>query len=502
MNNKNSPEHPIIRLHPLWILIQVGKSIKGLFFFSIFLFLILEWDFNIFSINVGKWLLITFLAYNIISILLQWRYFGYYLLENELFVRKGRFLKEARYVPYERVQGINQYTPLLHKLLGYTMLLLDLGANEKEGSIKLDMLTYKEAERIKQHLTMNGATSVKAQNDSSENGISISKSSLYVNHYEISKEEIVIGSLTSLKIVLFSTLIFSTYSDIQQFFSIESYVNQILAFLLSSWWITTLVLFSLVTVSIGYGLIKTYAQYGGFVVNSDNERIYIHKGKVNNTAFSIPKVNVQALTLKSTLIHKLLGIVKVKVISTNSKEDGEVLTSNILFPFIKEEKAKKIITEMLPKFRINNDMVHLPKSSIVIKVIRTSYIWIITSFLVYFYAPSFWYLALLITILTISGQIMNGLFSSYSLSKEHFQMKKCFFSFRTFFTPTSNIEELKYSNNLFQNLFGLSSLIITTRANPVKITKLLDFPHENAQDYCYKYQEFIYSREKSRKSVN
>lgn len=63
-------------------------------------------------------------------------------------------------------------------------------------------------------------------------------------------------------------------------------------------------LFILFILSTGYGILKTYIQYGEYKVFSDSNRIYIKKGKVNYTEFSIPKEKIQAINISTTFLKK------------------------------------------------------------------------------------------------------------------------------------------------------------------------------------------------------
>ncbi|KZM52580.1 PH domain-containing protein [Aeribacillus sp. FSL K6-1121] len=489
MEYRDSQSSQLKRLPPLWVFLKTVKAIRDTIFLSIFL----KFFINYIPVHFDyvKWLMIPYLMYQFVSILLEWKHFGYLLTGKELFVEKGRFIKVHRHIPLERIQGINEFTPLFYRLFGFTILLLDTGTggDKKDSSIKLEMLSSKEAERIKNYLITYG--NLKLENlkkgSDTENDV---EETLRRLHYEISKKEIIIGSVTSLKALLFFTFIYSIYSDVKQFFSIEEQIDQILSFFLSSWWMILSGLFILFILSTGYGILKTYIQYGEYKVFSDSNRIYIKKGKVNYTEFSIPKEKIQAINISTTFLKKIFGIVKVRIIITND-EDEEVKTSNVLFPFINENKAKDLIAGILPEFRINQNMNRIPKSSVIIKILRTSYIWIIISLLIHFFAPSFWYLAITVIILTLISQILNGMFSSYSFKGKNIQIKKySLFSIKLFITSRAKIEEVKLTENFLQRIFRLSSLIIVTRENPAKIIRILDIPSEASKTFYTNYKKY------------
>jgi putative membrane protein len=79
--------------------------------------------------------------------ILRSRTFRYELLERELLVREGLFVRETRHVPFARVQAVNERQGPLHRLLGVTELVLESGAAGKPEAV-MRVLGVAEAARI------------------------------------------------------------------------------------------------------------------------------------------------------------------------------------------------------------------------------------------------------------------------------------------------------------------------------------------------------------------
>jgi putative membrane protein len=75
------------------------------------------------------------------------RTFRYELLDRELLVREGLFVRETRHVPFARVQAVNERQGPLHRLLGVTELVLESGAAGKPEAV-MRVLGVAEAARI------------------------------------------------------------------------------------------------------------------------------------------------------------------------------------------------------------------------------------------------------------------------------------------------------------------------------------------------------------------
>lgn len=475
MGSISNPETVYKRLPPLWMGLKALRSLREIIFFSIFLSVISTTRFSPFPFDNVKWIIAAYSIYKAISIVLEWKHFGYFFDNEGLHIKSGRFIKIDRHIPFQRIQGINEYTPFFHRLLGLTILLLDVGANDNKSSVKLDMLTHESSKEIKHNLIKYGSI-LKDHPDAEEQEMSTLKHPLRKTIYQISNKEIIIGSVTSLKLVLFFTLLYSFYGNVERLFSVQLNVEQVVSFFTSSWWLMSLGILSLLIISTGYGVLKTYLKYGDFSVATDQNRIFISKGRVNKTDFSIPKHKIQAVSIKYSLLNKLTGLVKVRIISTNDSDNQEVQTSNVLFPFINEKKARSLIEEMLPEFRLHEVMTTVPKKSIIPKLIRTSYLWLAAIAIVYFYLPSFWYVAFVLVSYILISQIRSGLFSGYSFEGDSIQLKKCRLSSTVIITSRSKLEELRFSQTLMQRIFNLSSFAVVSRSNPAKTTRMLDVP--------------------------
>ncbi|MEK4504337.1 PH domain-containing protein [Bacillus sp. FSL R12-0069] len=496
MNYTNDQNHQIKRLHPFWLILKLGKSIQEIIFISIFFTVILNLNSNNMFIEYKNILIVLFIMYKLISIILEWKNFRYYLTEKELFVRNGRFIKVERHIPLKNITSLNQNTNFYHRLFGVTSLLLDIGANEKESFVKLDMITHIEANNIKQHLNNYGVISMEELGEYETN---IECPIKQINDYKISSKELIIGSITSLKPIFFCTFLYSIYSHVEEYFLLDNYLDSIISVFTSSWYIETLGVILLLILSLIYGIIKNYLQYGDFSVASDNNQIYIQKGKINITEFSIQKDQIQAIIISSSFFKKITGLVRVKVLSTHDKDVEDMKTSSILFPFIQEEELKKLLPKLLPNFKINENMHQIPKSSIVVKLLRVIPTCVFFSIIIFLYEPDFMYIASSIFLIVIITQIFNGIFTKYLLTQKSLYIKTYFLYSKLVITNNSKIEELKIVETLLQRKLRISSCMVIFRANPVKTIKIQDIPQSIINSYCQTYLKNLSSGESKKK---
>ncbi|WP_382549510.1 PH domain-containing protein, partial [Streptomyces sp. NPDC057131] len=138
-----------------------------------------------------------------------------------------------------------------------------------------------------------------------------------------------------------------------------------------------ILLFLFTIAAVAYGVISTYWRYGKYQILSDSNRIYIRKGLVDEVAFSILKEKVQAIEVIQSPLKRILKLAEVKLVSAG--ETGEEdLKTNSLYPFLPIEKAYEIVHELLPEYKIHSKMTSLPKNALAARLLRPSYLWIIS----------------------------------------------------------------------------------------------------------------------------
>lgn len=479
------------RRHLLWIVYSIGKSIKELLLFIAFLMAFISLNSGLPFIKFWKIIIAIYLIYRFLLIIVDWKNFKYLFTDEGLYINEGRFMKKKRFIPLERIQSFSQNTHFLYRILGLTSIFLEIGSNTDKSTIKIEMITLKEAERIKRCL--NHIVAYENYKEKATQDMQISKTPLSSgqttqlfqrDHYQITIKEILISSLLSLELLIVIPLFNEiSSSNINNYISVDTYIDSIISFFETSWLLRILGIIMIVILSLIYGALKTYIQFGNFKVMSDNKQIYIQKGIFNRTEFIIPKNKVQAISINHNFLKALFGLAKVKIISINDMENKEMKMSNILFPIINRKKALLLLSEILPEFRIEYKMNPISKFTVFIKIIRTSYVWVLGGLIILYFWPKYWYMTVLLFIAIIASQIISAFYSRYLINGAFIQLQNGGLSTKLFITIKSNVEELRVTESMLQRKFGLASLQISTRAKPIHKTKIHDVPKEIAVYY-------------------
>lgn len=473
------------RQHPLWILFSIVKSIKEVIIPIIYFFLI-QMNSDSFFTKYGSLALIAYMIYRVISILFSWKNFKYVITGKNIEITEGRLKKEKRYIPLDRIQSIQQNTTFFHRMVGLTSLTLLTGATDDSSSVKLAVISLPEASNIKSQLNLSPHVQKDEQEPLKDADENARTESDMKPHYEMTNKEIVKASFTSFYFLAPIPFLLFIYGKLDDIFSIEDFFESAFHSLDLSWFMISLIVLIALILSIIIGVLLTYLQYGNFQISSNDERVYIRKGVFNQTNFSIPKNRINAIKLNKSLMRRWLKMVRVELVSAGSIGEEESHT-NVLFPFISEQRAKQLVPEILPAFHFETIMTKLPRSALWTNLLRPSYLWIIATIVVFYFWPTYWYASPALLILVIVSRISAHHRSGYTLTNSFIQLESGTFSTEVFVTTRKKIAELEIKESWLEQRFGLASLSISTRAKPMEVTTISRIPKEMAIRYYHWY---------------
>lgn len=486
INNYNS--EPSQHLHPLWIPFSIVRSIRELVFFILGITVYFSSDPSSIYLKYSGLAAILYLFLKVFFIYLKWYHFKYQFTKKGIYIYEGNITKKRRFIPLERIQNISSHTSLFHRLFRITTIILETGGNEGESSVKL-MISIKELQRIHRNYLKVFTIDKTLLVNTKDNKSKLRESSTTEVHYEMDIKTVFKASLTSLKLIFFIPVLYGLYNNIDGFLSVDILLEKTIFFFNQSIIMTLIGMFLLFALSLLYGFLKTYFQIRNFQVTSDEDTIFIKKGILTQTEFSITKEKIKAVSLDSTILKKALGIVTVKVITTGEKEDNELRNASVLFPIINKDKAFQLLSTVVPEFKITPNMIRVPVYSIIPKLIRSSYIWIAALIITFYFYPEYWYAALFLSVLVVISQVLNGVYNSYNLQDEFIQIQKGSFFTRFFIVSRMKIEELQVTESALQRSLGLASLQIVLRARPYKKIKIQDLPKGVAEHSYYWFKD-------------
>lgn len=461
--------------HPLLMIILFFNRLKPFIIPFVFIFII---NFNSLKsvIIYGGSLVILFILYNTTVSIFEWRNFTYLVANNNIEISDGRFIAKKRYITLNKIQSIQEDKSLLHRMFGLTSLTIVTGSTGDNATVKLEALTPEDAHELKDLLE-----SEANYNELNHDEVFIRKQEAK-HHYSMSFKEILLISITSLYFLAFIPLAISGYFRLDDFFEIEAYTDTIVNLVRASYILIAFIILGAFIISFFAGLVITYLKYGKYKVTSNEERIFIEKGILSTSNFSIQKNKINGIMIKKPLFRRLFGIVEVQIITLGDLFDNEESQTDVLFPFININLASRLIEDILPDYEIKKDMNQLPAKSMFLTLIKPSYLLVIITALTFYFIPEYWFIPIVYLLFIIIKRVTEHFNSKYLVSDEFIQMQMGSFSSNLSILKKKNIDALHLNESWLQRKFHLSTLRMLTRAKPIHTSTVIHIPKEIAEN--------------------
>lgn len=477
------------RQHPLWMIILFVNRLRPFIIPFIFIFIINANSLKSVIIYAGS-LVILFVVYNTVVSIFEWRNFTYFVSNNNIEISDGRFIAKKRYITLNKIQSIQEDKTLIHRMFGLTSLTIITGTTGDNASVKLGALTPEDAKELKFLLES------EVENNEEINDINNTEVSHQAkHHYSMSFTEILLISITSLYFLAFIPLAISGYFRLDDLFEIETYTDTFINLIKASYILIALLVLSAFFISFLIGLVITYLRYGKYEVTSNEERIFIKKGILSTSHFSIPKNRVNGIIIKKPFFRRLFGIVEVQIITLGDLFDNEESQTDVLFPFINLTLASRLIEEILPNYEIKKEMNQLPTKSMFLTLIKPSYLFIVIVAATFYFYPEFWFIPLLYLLFIMIKRIIEHYNSKYLITNESLQIQSGSFSSELSILKKRNIDALSLNESWLERRFNLATLKTMTRAKPVHTGKVIHLPKDIA---THTYQWYANTSQKEK----
>ncbi|AZK48916.1 PH domain-containing protein [Paenibacillus lentus] len=494
------------RYHPLTILLQLWKLAKNAIFFVIYLFVIKTGSESPFIVY-GRYIFVLAVGLSVCSIFFKWFTQKYELDDRSFHLYKGVFNKSEQTIPFSKVQNINRHTSLFHKLFNMTSVSFETGMAGDDAAVKFAVISQAEADRIEVHMAkmiksdepedseewtavppvdgeIEATSTLDSENMAQERTI----------HFTPTKNDIFKAAFTSLSFLLFIPVILSLYEKIDGVFNVGEKAEGIVQRLLSSGWLMMILIIVFIIASTIFGLVRTFLKYGKYEISSDLERIYISKGMMDETSFSISKDRVQAIEIEQSMIKRWLGLAEVKLISAGSLESNKSMNEiNSLYPFLPIQRAYEMVSEILPSYQVTQEMTRLPTKALWLRLFRPSWFWMAVTAGLFYFKPTilqmkeaWWMISAILLIIVLVARWLDFLNTRYILNDRFIQIKTGSLTTTLYISKRDKVIEVKVTQSKLQRLLGLASIGTINRAKPVHHTGVKDVPLGMAESF-YKW---------------
>lgn len=476
------------RYHPLTIVFDLFNFVKNIAIIAFLLFVV-NYGSESLIYRIGRWIFLVITILTVITLIMKWVVNKFSTTERAFHLKSGIFSKTERTIYYEKVQNVQRHTSFLHKLFRMTSIIFETSASGSDSKVEFKVVTKQEADRME--------TLIKEVNVEHIEAVDQNEASLKdrhevmgrVIHFAPTRKDIIKASFTSLSFLFLIVIGASLFSKLSVVFNVEDVLEGWVLSLLTSNWVIAGIAILLVVISLIIGWIRTYFTYGKYEIASDNTRIYISKGILDETNFSILKKRVQAIEITQSVMKRLLGLAEVKLISAGSlgEEDKEVST---LYPFLPTKRAYTIIEELLPDYKVAFEVNRLPRKSLVVRLVKPYWFWLIATLALAYFKPEpfniqhVWLLgSITLLIVLIIIRLVDYWNTRYALTDQFIQLSYGALTKTTYLTRRDKIIEISVTRSKFQQLTGLATISFINRAKPIRHENLTDIPASEANHF-------------------
>lgn len=487
------------RYHPLLMLYNLWTFLKSTFF--IVILLLINRNSDSFLMKYGSLLFLAIIILTSFSILLKWWKMKYAVDDHSFYLRSGVFQKHEQTIPFTKIQNTQQKTTFFHQLFRVTSISFETGISTSDSSVKFDVISKNEANSLKQ-LIENPCPPQGEKNDvdiavGEEHEEEILGPKGKTLHFTPATKDTFKAAFTSFSFLFIIPIVITIFSKLDDLFEFGDKLDVVYSIITIAWWSIALVIILLIFFSVGFGILRTFIKYGKYEISSDDELIYIQKGILEESTFTISKEKVQAIQINQSFLKRILGLAEVKLISAGNI--GELTSdTNSLYPFLPIKKSYELISEILPSYTVTTEMNLLPKKSFWIRLFRPSWVWIIATGTLAYFQPSifsfdipWWAISMILLVMIGFMRILDYVNTRYTINGKFVQFKTGSFNTSLFITKREKVIEASTSQSIIQKKLGLSSIVTINRSKPVHHSTIKDIPTVITDEFVHWYSRRI-----------
>lgn len=355
------------RLHPAWVITRAVAVLRGLVPAFIAL-----------AVGLREWAVpaAALLALIVIGIrVIEWRVTRYAVVDGALRLRSGVLSRRERVVPASRISALDTSRGLVQRVFGLVSLEVQTAGGGKQAELRLDALTFDEAERLRAALGHAAATArpeAGVRGAGAAAGVSIGTGARPATDagaaagfaappaspdptpvYAITGRELVIAALTGPQLGLVAVLVGSLLSQARDLLPdalterVEDELTGANAMTIAVFVVVGLLIAAVVSV------LGTVVAFAEFTVVRDDRRLRIRRGLLTERTGTIPLDRIHGVRIVEGLLRRPLGYATVQVEVAGYRGDDEI--TRTLIPLVHRSALPELLGRMLPEVPWSDD---------------------------------------------------------------------------------------------------------------------------------------------------
>lgn len=437
------------RLHPISVVYVILKRLKEIIFPFIGLILLggKPTDWGLYTILGVSLLLVIIL----ISGFLHWNYFTFYVVEKELRIEYGVFVKKKRYIPFERIQSLDLTEGIFHRPFRLVKVKIETaGGMEAEG--ELTAISKIVAEDLKRYI-------VQKKNEQMESDEVIENlEPIQQEIYRITNKQLAILASTSGGVGVIISAIFAFLSQFEDLIPYNRIYDHIQQFITSGLALISIMIFFVFVFLWILSLFITLLKYANFTLSKTKDDLIITRGLIEKKQITIPLQRIQAVKITESMLRQPFNLVSVSLISAGGSLNDVEAASVLAVPLFKKKDLPILLNEVVPEYEWIEQLTPPPKRSVWRYMIKNSWIALpVIGALIYFF-QGWGMLSLLLLLILPSWGYWNYRSAGYCISGKQLSLSFRQFHKTTFIMKRNRIQALYYREGWWQRKGNLASI--------------------------------------------
>jgi len=279
-----------------------------------------------------------------------WLRFTYQVVDDELRIKQGIFVRKNLYMSKDRIQVIDISAGVIQRIFGLVSVeVKTAGSTSKEA--KISAIERSEANRIKQ-LLRNSAEELKIEEtDHPEAPNKV---------YRLGMKDLVIAACTSGSFGIALSIVGGAFSQVDQIIDEEQMVQFFETAVPASVGVSLIlsIIIAVVVISWLLSFLGTFIKYFDFQLTVKDDELLIQRGLFEQTQLTIPFNRIQAIQIKEELLRQPFGY--ASLILESAGYGDEQANSTILFPLLKLGRMHDFIEDVIPDYQTKAEGVSPP----------------------------------------------------------------------------------------------------------------------------------------------
>lgn len=479
------------RLHPIALLKELFDNLrKSIVPVVVGLFSVFQ------GIKNNQWLLMWLLPVLIViavfamfipAVVKYWTY-CYTLEEKGLRIKYGLIFRKNIFIPYERIQTVQQKQWFFFIPFGVVQILVETAGTSGKAEADLSAVPKSVAQELKDLRDGKKVENVDEQVTQDYSGVH-NESETSIRTVELKTKELLLMAVTSSGVFGSFVLVIAFVSQIwdaipkdwlasgfEQAIQLGVLLFAILAILL----LIVLWIFS---------IILTLFKFFQFKLHQFEDHLMIEKGLFERDTTTIKYERIQGVVIAESPLRQMLRLVSVKVITAGGADEEKQSGDILLIPIMKKKLALETIKEMLPDYHFEETKIEkLPKQNRA----RFLMIYLVWSLIPFLILSAFFYpyglIAVLLPLLGGLKAVASFRATGFSVSAGTLLLRaRPFLSKTTYLIRKERIQSMKVSRSIWMERTKTNHLSVALKSGNSEMTPFLRYLAGEQTERLYKW---------------